>query len=137
MRYPELIMYVYVSVYTWKCPGYAVVLRLSDSVGNRAIVGRMRIGVKSSMVFFRVSWRGNASVTVLSSAGVSCAAADPLGEPRRRVREMGQQPSSAEGGGFASRQTAECVRVRQETSNNLLGRFISSFPTVSGQRDSS
>ena len=69
--------------------------------------------------------------------GVSCAAADPLGEPRRRVREMGQQPSSAEGGGFASRQTAECVRVRQETSKNLLGRLIFIVPTVSGQRDAS
>ena len=59
------------------------------------------------------------------------------GEPRRRVREMGQQPSSAEGGGFASRQTAECVRVRQETSKNLHRRLIFIVPTVSGQRDAS
>ena len=114
-----------------------MVLRLSDSVGIRANMGRVRIGVMSSMVSFRVSWQGECQCDCPSSAGVSCAAADPLGEPRRRVREMGQQPSSAEGGGFASRQTAERVRVRQETSKNLLGRLIFIVPTVSGQRDAS
>ena len=58
-------------------------------------------------------------------------------ESRGAVCAMGQQPSSAEGGGFASRQTAECVRVRQETSKNLHRRLIFIVPTVSGQRDAS